>query len=267
MTDPARANRVPFDQCPPDLQQLFPNGLSDDCLLEGRVRLWQPVGGYRVAVDPVLLAAATPALPGETVGDFGTGSGAVGLCLAARVAQCRVVGFEREADMAALAWANVRRNGMVSSVFVLQADVSAPPFARQCFDHVSMNPPYLAAGTARPPSERLRRIASVEGTARLTTWLTSAWDLVRPGGSITLIHRADRLDEIVSACRCLQEGGLTIIPIWPKPGLPAHRVVVRLRRGDRSPTLLAAGIILHDHADRFTDSADAILRHATHLTL
>ena len=58
------------------LEGLFPKGLSQDRLLGGRVQLAQPLGGYRVAVDPVLLAAAIPAEAGETIADMGAGSGA-----------------------------------------------------------------------------------------------------------------------------------------------------------------------------------------------
>ena len=101
----------------PTLERLFPQGLSQDRLLGGRVQLAQPLGGYRVAVDPVLLAAAVPARAGELAADFGAGSGAVGLCLAARVQGCRVVGLEREPDLAALTRANASDMGLSAYAF------------------------------------------------------------------------------------------------------------------------------------------------------
>ncbi|MCA8930282.1 MAG: methyltransferase [Alphaproteobacteria bacterium] len=251
----------------PTLERLFPQGLSQDRLLGGRVQLAQPLGGYRVAVDPVLLAAAVPARAGELAADFGAGSGAVGLCLAARVQGCRVVGLEREPDLAALTRANAARSGLGDRVFVVCADAGAPPLAEASVDHVAMNPPYLPATAATQPQERLRRVGAIEGKAGLATWIASAWPLVRRGGTVSLIHRADRLDEIVAQCRRCQPGGLTIVPIWPHTGQPARRVVVRLRKDDRSPLNLLPGLVLHEADGRFTAAADAVLREAAGLAL
>ena len=76
---------------------------SDDMLFGGRVKLRQPVDGYRVAIDPVLLAAAVPARDEDPVLDIGCGTGAASLCLAARVQGCKVVGLERDHALAQLA--------------------------------------------------------------------------------------------------------------------------------------------------------------------
>ena len=66
---------------------------SEDSLLGGRVRLRQPAAGYRVAIDPVLLAAAVPASAGERALDVGAGSAAAALCLGVRVAGVHVTGL------------------------------------------------------------------------------------------------------------------------------------------------------------------------------
>ena len=238
----------------------FPDGLSDDMLLDGRVKIAQPKGGYRVAVDPVLLAAAVPASPDGPVADLGAGTGAVALCLAARLAGCRVEALELESDLAELARSNVRRNGLEERVCVRQGDVARPPFADASFAHAAMNPPYLTAEKSTPPALRLRRVAAVEGSVKLPGWLASAWRLVRPGGTIALIHRADRLDEIIAGLHRLQPGGCTVYPVWPKAGEPAHRVLVRCRKGDASPFVLMPGLVLHDAAGAFTPAAEKILR-------
>lgn len=249
----------------PALEALFPQGLSQDRLLGGRIRLAQPLGGYRVAVDPVLLAAAVPAGAGETVADLGAGSGAVGLCLAARVDDCRIIGLEQEPDLALLARANAERSGLSGRVRLVRADVAAPPLADGSLDHVAMNPPYMPANTATVPVERLRRVGAIEGRASLAVWIAAAWPLVRRGGTVALIHRADRMDEIVAHSRQCQEGGLTVIPIWPRAGQPARRVIVRLRKGDRSPLALQPGLTLHQEDGRFTAAAEAVLRDAAPL--
>ena len=249
----------------PTIEASFPQGLSRDRLLGGRIELAQPLGGYRVAVDPLLLAAAVPAQAGEVVADLGTGTGAVGLCLAVRQQACTVIGLEREPDLAALARANAERNGLDRRVLIAQADVQALPLAEGSLDHAAMNPPYMPASNATSPPDRLRRAGAIEGQASLADWIAAAWPLVRRGGSITIIHRADRMDEIVSHCRRCQAGGLTVIPVWPRAGQPARRVVVRQRKGDRSPLVLHPGLVLHEADGRFTAAAEAVLRDAAAL--
>ena len=242
------------------LEISFPGGLTHDMLLDGRVNLAQPKGGYRVAIDPVMLAAAVQARPGDAIADLGCGTGAVALCLARRVADCQITGLEREPDLVELARANIAANALDARIKLFHGDVAAPPFEPCSFDHVAMNPPYLARGRATAPPERLRRVAAVEGDAGLAQWLKTAWQLARPGGTVCLVHRADRLDEILIGFAGLQSGGLTVVPLWPKAGADARRVIVRCRKGDASPFTLTAGLVLH-HADgSFTAATAKVLR-------
>ncbi|MDT8344261.1 MAG: methyltransferase, partial [Thermohalobaculum sp.] len=101
--------------------------LTEDRLLGGRVRLLQPGAGYRAATDPVLLAAAVPARPGERVLELGIGAGAATLCLAARVAGLVHAGLEIQPDYLALAARNAALNGVALVLF--EGDVAAPPAA------------------------------------------------------------------------------------------------------------------------------------------
>src|SRR5271155_2154133 len=121
---------------------------TEDRLLGGRIRLKQPAAGYRVAIDPVFLAASVPAEPHQLVLDVGCGAGAAALCLAARVPQCRVVGLELQRDLVRLAGDNVALNGMTMRVSMMVGDLLSPPprLSAGMFDHVMANPPYIAQG-------------------------------------------------------------------------------------------------------------------------
>jgi tRNA1(Val) A37 N6-methylase TrmN6 len=239
---------------------------SEDRLLDGRIRLKQPRHGYRAAIDPVLLAAATPALPGERVLDVGAGVGAASLCLALRVPGAHVTGLELQPDLAELAAANIRDNDLEDRVCILIGDLLSPPtgMAAASFDRVMSNPPFQKAGTHTPPPGASRALAHGEGSADLAAWIAFCTRMLKPRGTLTLIHRADRLDDLIALIHG-RFGAVTLIPLWPKAGRPAKRVLVTARRGARSPATLSAGLVLHEADGGFTPAAEAILRHGNAL--
>ena len=241
--------------------------IREDAVLDGRVRLRQPVAGYRVAVDPVLLAAAVPARAGEHVLDLGTGVGGAALCLLARVPGVRAVGLDLQADLVRLAAGNAVLND--AAFRPVAGDIAQPPFPADSVDHVMANPPYLRPETARRSPDAARDRANVEGAAGLDTWIATALRLVRPGGSVTFIHRADRLDALLAFLHG-RAGAIEVCPIWPRAGTPtepgdAKRVVVRARAGRRTPLRLAPGLALHDPGGGDSAAARAVLREARSL--
>lgn len=243
--------------------------VTEDALLGGRVKLRQPKAGYRVAIDPLFLAAAIPAAAGDTVLDVGSGVGAAALCLAARVSDCRISGVEIQRDLVRLASENAALNGFEGRIDVMVGDLTRPPprLAAGSFHHVMCNPPYLAAGSARPSPHAGKAAASVEAAGDLAEWVEFCLIMARHSGSVTFIHRADRLDELIVQLRG-KAGGIAVYPLWPTAdrARPAKRVVVQATKGGAGPLKLLPGMILHD-GDAYTDAAEAILRHGAALSL
>ena len=242
--------------------------LTDDTLLDGRVALRQPTVGYRTAIDPVLLAASVHAAPGETVLDAGCGVGAAALCVAVRLPQVRVVGIERDRNLVDLARRNAEASGVGGRVDFVCGDMAAPPPALPAhgFDHVIANPPHLERDGGRASPHAGKRAATVETDLALGDWITACAHVVRHKGTVTLVHRADRLDALLAEARG-RLGEVVVFPLWPGAAKPAKRVIVRGRRGVATPMRLAAGLALHEADGRFTPAADAILRHAQELIL
>ena len=236
---------------------------TSDALLDGQVLLRQPRDGFRAAIDTVLLAAAVPAVEGDRVFELGTGCGAAALCLARRVPGVHVTGIELQPSLVRLAGENVRANGAQGSVDIMLGDVAGPlpPRVQGLFDCAMFNPPYLEAARARLPAAAGRAVANVEAGGGLAAWVSCAHATLRPKGSLTLIHRADRLDDVLTCLRA-RFGGIAILPLWPRAGQPARRVVVRARKGVATPLTLTAGLVLHEADGRYTPEADAILRGA-----
>jgi len=257
-----------------------PEEITHDTLLGGKVTLRQHAAGYRVAMDPVLLAASVPATTGETVLDVGTGVGAAMLCLATRLPGIRVTGVEVQRELAHLAAENIAENGLTDNVEVMVGDLQRPPprLVPRSFDHVLANPPYFEAGRVRASGKNEKATANIEGAGGLEAWTAYCLSMARPGGTITMIHRTDRLGELL-ALLTGKAGDLVIFPLWPhqpfdenggaadgeeiSPGQPpiaAKRVIVRAIAGTKGPLRLAAGLVLHKASGNHTKAADFVLR-------
>lgn len=234
---------------------------TDGHLLGGRVRYAQPREGFRSGIEPVLLAAAVPAVPGQRVLEGGSGAGAALLCLAARVPGVQGLGVERDPLLAALATQNAEANGAAGLAF-LAADVTALRRLDQGnapFDHALANPPYHApTGTASPLAGR---VAAKRGEAGLLgAWARALGAVLRHRGTLTFILPAATLPECLDAMAAAECAASAVLPFWPKAGRPAKLVLVRGVKGGRAPLRLLPGLVLHEAGGEFTPAAEAILR-------
>jgi tRNA1(Val) A37 N6-methylase TrmN6 len=245
-----------------------PENATIDFLLDGRVSLAQPAHGYRAAIDPVFLAASVPAGAGDTVLDLGCGVGAASLCLAARVAECRISGMDADRKLVRLAGDNVLRNGLASRILILAGDLVRPPQRLEpgSFSHVMANPPYLRAGAATPSPLDVKARSNIEGEADLAAWIRYTLTMVQNKGTITFIHRADRLESLLGLLAG-RAGEMVVFPLWAGAGKDARRVIVQARKGVASPTRLASGLVLHEADGRYTDGAQSVLRRGAALPI
>lgn len=240
--------------------------VSEDSLLDGRVKFRQPVDGYRAAIDPVFLAAAVPAKDGQSVLDVGSGAGAASLCLAARVSGVRVFGLEMQPPLVALARDNIAMNGMIGRVESMIGSLQTPPprLAPGSFHHVMTNPPYQAAEDGRASPHSGKAMANQEGDVDLAAWMRYAINMLQPKGSLVVVYRADRLDDLLAALN-RKVGEIVILPLWPKVDRPAKRILLRARKGVASPLTLLPGMVLHEDDGHYTAPAAAVLRHGAAL--
>jgi tRNA1(Val) A37 N6-methylase TrmN6 len=233
-----------------------------DGLLDRRVMLEQPAKGYRVAIDTVLLAAAVPAQAGESVLDLGCGVGGAMLCLACRAPGAAVTGIEIQLELAELARRNIARNSFPCDMKIIEGDATRLPenFAG-VFDHVLMNPPYHAEAQHDISPNVVKRAANTEKEGDLALWIASAATALKNSGILTLIHRADRRDELLK--HLVQSfGTIEILPIAPKPDTSPQRIIVRARKTGQASVRQSKILVLHKPDGGYTEAAESILRHA-----
>lgn len=248
---------------------------TQDRFLDGRLTLRQLSEGPRTAIDAFFLAAAVPAIEGkgEHVLDAGTGNGAAGLALCARVADVRVTGIEIQQSLLNLAAENARLNEMNARFNAIKLDIlqglqaiEAAGLKRESFDHVAANPPYQDAGSSRVSDNPVTARAYSALPGELEKWLEVMLAMTAPGGTVTIIHRADALNTLMSLLEG-RVGNAAVFPLFPKSGAPAKRLIVQGVKGSKAPLRMLPGMVLHEADGAYTSAANAVLRYAATVDL
>ena len=233
--------------------------IIETTLLNKRVKLLQPKEGFHASIDTVFLAAAVPAKSGDNLLDMGCGVGSAGLCVMERVSGCTLTGIDTQKSLVDIAQENASLNGISDrTTFIcadIRTDIAIPERAFHC---VLMNPPYLEDGKHTPSPNVSRAMANGED-ALLEDWIRYAFAKLIKGGNLVIIHRADRLDDLMEALRIEDFGAITIYPLWPKAGSLAKRIIVSARKHKKSPLVLHPGMILHEADGKYTAEADDVL--------
>lgn len=230
---------------------------THDIFLKGALTIEQPSKGYRAGTDAVLLAAAAAAIPVQRVLEVGCGVGTALLSLASLRADStlQLTGLEKDEAAWSLALANAARNDVRGEVNFVQGDVLAPAeVLLGQFDLVFSNPPYFDDDQAIRDPDVSRQAAYILG-APLDAWIKGMLAMAKPKGRFLMIHRADRLPDILAALRG-KAGDIGICPVRPRAGDAAKRVIVSARKGSRAPLRLLAGIDMHPPVGEGRFSAD-----------
>jgi tRNA1(Val) A37 N6-methylase TrmN6 len=246
---------------------------TDDAVLGGRLRLKQQKKGHRVGHDAILLAAASAARAGDRAVELGAGVGGAGLALAMRVPDVEVTLLELDPELVSIARENIARNGLATRVRAVCLDVTAPAdeFAASgigpgAADHVLMNPPFNDPARQNVSPDPVRRLAHAAGAGTLAAWIDAAFWVLHSAGTLTLIWRADGLAEVLAALGD-RFGDIAVLPVHGRAGEPAIRILVRARKGSRTPLKLLPGLMLNDQDGKPTAAAEAVLRNAETLPL
>lgn len=233
---------------------------TQDYLLGGRVEIAQPRDGYRVSIDAVFLAAAVVQKAGGRVLDVGCGDGGATLCLAWRMPDIRIDGFDLRPDAISRFSASVELNNWSDRIrgFVYDVADGRPDLFDSGCDWVISNPPYLPADRMDCRDQNNVLDPAITETVPLSEWMACMAGCLKPGGHFALVHRADRIAELLAALSP-HGGDIRVFPLWPRAGVSAKRVIITARKGARGPSEILGGMVLHDDDGSFTQAARAVL--------
>jgi len=245
------------------------NEVIETTLLRGRVKLLQPKIGFHASTDSVFLAAGVSLKDKYKVLDVGCGVGSVGLCVLARNKNISLTGIDIQPELIDLAHQNAGLNGVETQARFFHGNIRTEKHIEDnAFNAVVMNPPYLESGTHTASPEKIKATSHGEGELTLADWVKYAHRKLKQGGHLTMIHRADRLDDVIVELEKKRWfGSLVVYPLWSHAGEDAKRVIVQARKERYAPIVLKAGMVIHREDGKYTAEADAVLSEAAALTL
>lgn len=240
--------------------------VTRDAFLGGRLIVSQPARGFRAGLDSVLLGAAV----GEqrrSLLDLGAGVGTAALVSMAYNSDLAATLAEQNADMAALATDNAEQNGVKGRTRVVVTDVTASAAERRSagivdngYDSVIANPPFFEQGGGTLAADTGRAGARHMDSDALDRWIRSAAAASAAGGEVIFIYPAPSLAGLLAGFD-RRFGAITVLPLQPRVGEPASRVLVRGIKGSRAPLTLLGSRALHAEVGRnFAPEFDAIFR-------
>lgn len=231
-----------------------------------KIKLVQADTGHRAGTDAILLAALVDAKEAGDVIDAGAAAGAVGLAVAARLPKARLCLIDINADDIARAEQNIVANGFSDRMETRIADLLRPVSTLEnqglsagMADCVVTNPPFLDLTQDRASDDNDKKRAHMMPTDGLTSWIKTCHALLKPRGRLHLIHRADRLVDVIKALG-KNFGGIIIRPIHAHHNKAAIRILVTATKDSRAPLSLLSAIILHQDNGQFTPWVDALHR-------
>lgn len=234
-----------------------------DAFLGGKLSIEQSEKGFRAGLDSVLLGASVP-MGCEKLLDLGAGAGVAALCALAHYPAMTGTLIEIDTDAVALAQNNIVRNRMEQRARILTVNATASGTERKAlglttdfFDVVIANPPFFETGTRASHSGRaMARHADGD----IAAWVRTAVSCSHAQGTVIFIHLAEALPQLLVAF-AERLGAITVLPIAPRPGEPATRVLIRGKKGSKAPMRLLPPLVLHpEHGNGFSPSVDVILR-------
>ncbi len=232
---------------------------NENYLLDKKVKIYQPLDGYKASSDAVWLAAAVTKIKnGDSVLDVGAGTGAVSLCLAERFknANISVTGIELQSLLAEAAKKSASDNGFTFVNFICE-NIFETRLTPCSFSHVITNPPYALKDMPSPnPSKATAHNFQFED---LEQWINFCIKMLKPFGYFYIINRAEALDDILATIHN-RLGGIEIFPLYSKDGQPAKRIIIRAQKDSKAPLILHSGISVHNLDGSYSEKAESVLR-------
>lgn len=226
---------------------------TEDLILNGKIKLYQPKRGYRVAVDPILLASMVELKSKQTILDVGCGVGTISLILKYMDNSQTITGIDVDSVMTELCEKNSKENSLPLNI--VNSPICSPLLKSKNFDTVVTNPPFYNPESFRSSEKKLT--ANFE-TASLKSWISFCLKRLKPNGNFYIIHLPERLKDILESLGSLV-GKIEIFPIYSHQNEPAKRIIVKCKKASKEPLKILPGLVSHKDNNEYSDDMKLIL--------
>ena len=251
-------------------------------LIDGRVKIIQPLEGYRTGIDTVFLAASLDILSFKKnkkykILDLGCGVGTVSFCLFERMnrdnnsdncfSKIDFYGLEIQEELVAIAKKNILLNKMENRLNIINGDIRNLPkeIEKNSFSHVLMNPPFYIMDSNNLSKNNIKKIANAEVFGELNDWVITSYKALKQKGYLLVIYPADRLHILISELISAKFCEIQIYPLWSKEGFDCKRIIIQARKSGKgadpkkSQTKLLSGLVIHENNGEYTEKTRSIL--------
>ena len=219
-----------------------------DELYHQGLRVIQNPAAPAFSMDAVILADFTQVHDKERIIDLGTGCGVISLLLANKAPKCQIWALELMPPMADMASRSVELNGLAKQISIICGDIrrSTEYFGRSLFDIVVSNPPYYKAGTGRISADPLRAAARSETYCSLSELFDSVVSLLKPYGRFYIVHRAERLTELLTMGEARKLHCTRLRMVQPRIDRCANLLLAQFVFGGREQLVVDSPLIIYE---------------------
>ena len=234
---------------------LKPNERIDDVQLVldngTRLHVIQNPDGFCYGIDAVLLADFANVKSNTNVLDMCTGCGIIPLILSAKTKAEHITGIEIQPDVADMAQRSVKMNGLDEKISIVCGDIKN--FNGKSFDTVICNPPYKEVNGGLVSQSRSQAVARTEVCCTLSDVITAAKNALIPNGSFYMIHRPERITDILCGMRMVGIEPKQLRYIHPAADKPPNLVLVRGIKGSNPKISTQKPLFVYDNTGEYTD--------------
>jgi len=239
--------------------QLMEDEKIDDLQYKG-LKIIQKDKAFRFGLDAVLLANFADVKKGGSVIDLGTGTGIISILLAGKTEAKSIVGLEIQKDIAEMADRSVKMNGLEDRVKIVCGDIkeSVALFGASSFDVVVTNPPYMNKGGGIINLSDTKAISRHEILCTLEDVVKAAAKLLVPGGQFAMVHRPDRLADIIWLMRNYSIEPKYIRFVHPSPYKKPNLILIKGSRQGRPQLKMMEPLYVYDENGRYSKEINEI---------
>lgn len=230
-----------------------------DTLLNKKVQIIQFKDSVKASIDAILLSSIIDNYTANnisTVLDIGSGAGGISLCLAYKFPTLNITAIDIQKELIDLLNKSINLNNF-KNINTVVDNILKPtsPIKKEVFDFVITNPPFYKGTVSK---DNIKATAHNE-QINLNDWITSSIKRLKVQGLFAIIHKTERIDDIIFSLKSNNMGRIEIFPILSKKTTNSKRIIVLSKKHSKSHSILHKPIIIHNNDGSYTNQAIQIL--------